>query len=544
VISLRKSLKTALVLYQPLALAGCGGGSSGGSADEPKPTHQADPPSVVIESTEDTFLSGSTFLVLVSGEADGLATTPFSISCTNGVDTSIDVHRVTLRFPHVSVLTQSDCTATVTDSTGRSASQTLTISILPETDIGQVVGIFDPPLKLVLPNFNTPPAIESYGTHVVAIADSTRLSGGHQIKAIEGTNVIPRKYHRDDIIMVEGDYQSIDFVQSPSLAAHGLSTGSMSIASVLENRIYWLSEEWPSSALSIRKIIDVNSPCFVAQTNTLGANDMIVGQVDQGLSVFNIETGADDVNIEYFNATLIQNVGVGRSLCHMLRGIVPAGIFAQYPGYPEPYFDPYYAAPLTAIDYKTNELVYYGDINGDNFLDEMGAMPIETNSTDKLDIVQVLSRGGPTQFPIYFLVLLSNGKHIGEHRLVQIGFDSDVDEFKQEMLYEWSEGVPVSMLQGPLGGSLAGGIFGPDLVVVLGTTEQSLFFENVHPMEKLFDEPPIYDEPTLFDVGTGAGSAVTAESPFDSSPDRADEGVLVSYPETGTVVYISLPVTQ
>ena len=51
-------------------------------------------------------------------------------------------------------------------------------------------------------------------------------------------------------------------------------------------------------------------------------------------------------------------------------------------------------------------------------------------------------------------------------------------------------------------------------------------------------------EPTLFKVGTGAGSAVGAESPYAPNLEQADVGVLVSYPESGYAIYISLPVVH
>jgi hypothetical protein len=535
---------SALAVMQCLLVAACGGGSSGGASNQTPPP-AAPPLSVVIDPTEKTVLSGAVFVASLNGEADGSAAPPISVACTGGAEPVVDGSRVTVSAPEVAALTQLVCTASVTDSAGRTASEELTITILPKTDVGQVVGIFDPPLKLVLSNYNVPPEIESYGSHVVAIADSSNLTGGYALRAIEGTSSTPRQYDRDDIVLIEGDYLSVDFAQSPSLGAHGLPDASMTIGSLLEDRIYWLAQEHPSRVFTVREVIDVSNPCHVAQTSTMWANDLIVGQVDDGLSVFDIETGSDVMYMESFNATFIQTFGVGRSLCQFMRGILPASVMAQYPGYTglSP-FDPAYALPLTAIDYKTNELVYYGDPNYDNVFDEMGTTRIETNSASKLDIVQVLSRGGPSYGPRYFLVLFSDGNATGEHRLVQINFNTQIDEFEQQILYEWSEGVPVSMIQGALGGSLDGGIYSPDLVVVLGTTEHSLFFENIHPPQGLFDDPPQYGEPTLFKVGTGAGSAVGARSPYAPNLEQADDGVLVSYPESGYVIYISLPVVH
>jgi len=533
-----RRLRTGMLWFTAMALAACGGGSSGGSSP-PAPPPQVAAPSVDITASEATVLAGEAFDSQISANADGSATSVISVSCTNGVVPTTDGFRIEITAPVVSVLTESECTATVTDSSGRTASDTLTVTILPQTAVGQMVGIFDPPLHLALPNFNRPSESDSYGNHILTVAQSSTASGMYEIKAIEGTASVPRQYDRDDIVLVEGQYLSVDFVQSPSLFAHGLPDASLSVASEIENRIYWYAQDLQTEVFSVREIIEVNSPCFIAQTQQSFANDLVVGQVNEGLTVFDIDTGTDFSNTENFVATSIQEIGAGRSLCHILRGLVPTSIVDQYPGFWDfPAFDPAYALPLAAIDYNTLELVFFGDVDGDNMLDEMGAVPIETNATGPLDIVQVLSRGKSTA-PYYFLVLLSDGNDNGEHRLVQINFDTQTFEISQQVLHEWSVGVPVSMLQGQVGGSSEGGQFRPDLVVVLGTTEQSFFFDNLLPLAEGFATPPLYGTPAFFDVGVGAGSAVAAQSPF--APDATDppHGVLVSYLDTGYVFYIS-----
>ena len=521
-------------------MSACGGGSSGGSsAPAPPPPTQTAAPSIDITASEATVLAGLAFESRISANADGASTSAISVSCTNGVIPVIDALRIEITAPVVSVLTDSECTASVTDNSGRTATDTLTVTILPQTAVGQMVGIFDPPLRLALPNFNRPSERDSYGNHILTVADSSAASGMYEIRAIEGTASVPRQYNRDDIVLVEGQYLSIDFVQSPSLFGHGLPDASLSVASELENRIYWYAQDLLSEEFSVREVIDVNSPCFIAQTQQSFANDLVVGQVNEGLTVFDIDTGTDFSNTENFVATSIQQVGAGRSLCHILRGLIPTSIVDQYPGFWDfPAFDPAYALPLTAIDYNTLELVFFGDIDGDNMLEEMGTLPIETNATGQLSIVQVLSRGRATA-PYYFLVLLSDGNHTGDHRLVQINFDSQTFEITQQVLHEWNEGVPVSILQGQLGGSLEGGQFRPDLAVVLGTAEQSFFFDNLLPLAEGFATPPVYGTPSLFDVGVGAGSAVAAMSPFAPNTTDPSHGVLVSYSDTGYVFYIS-----
>jgi hypothetical protein len=536
-----------LLAFLIAALGACGG--SGSSAESPPPINnppsQPVQPSVEFSASEETMLSGATLGLTVSGTGDGVFAESISISCSDSIEAVVDGHKVEIAVPTVSILTESECIATVLDAHDQSATDTLAITILPLTSIGQMVGRFDPALKLALPNFNVPSGMDSYGNHVVTISDSSDMSGMKQIKAIEGTSFVPMQYHRDDIVLVEGDYLSIDYVQSPSLYAHGLPDASMSIVSEQENKVYWLLQDLQTRDFSIRNVIDVNRPCFVSQTETYWGNDLIIGQVKLGLTVFDVETGSDSTTTENFEATPIHSIGAGRSLCHVLRGIVPDSIAQQFPGFTgSSPFDPPYALPLTAVDYESLELVFYGDVNADNALDEMGVLPIETNAAGSLRIIQVISRGGPTQSPQYLIVLLSDGQHDGEHRLIQINFDEDTYEYTQQVLHQWNEGIPVSMLQGPLGGSMEGGLYRPDLAVILGTADQSFFFDNLSPLDDGFGLPPEYGAPTVFDVGAGAGSAVAVASPFGPSLTAPDHGILVSYPDDGSVFYISLPVAQ
>jgi hypothetical protein len=77
------------------------------------------------------------------------------------------------------------------------------------------------------------------------------------------------------------------------------------------------------------------------------------------------------------------------------------------------------------------------------------------------------------------------------------------------------------------------------LAVVLRGTEDSFFFDNLLGNSDNSPLPPLYDQPTFFKVGLGAGSAVIAESPDAPSLEDSGYGILVSYPESGEVVYIS-----
>ena len=97
----------------------------------------------------------------------------------------------------------------------------------------------------------------------------------------------------------------------------------------------------------------------------------------------------------------------------------------------------------------------------------------------------------------------------------------------------------LSIYKGQFGGLEEGGNFRADLVVVLGNTEQSFFFDNLLPLDEGFGTTPVYAEPELFNVGIGAGSAVAASNPRGHSLGEPEYGVLVSYPNTGEIIYIN-----
>jgi hypothetical protein len=537
-------LKKGLLVFFIATLCACGGGSSGDTG-RPAPTPQIPLPTVNLSTNAETVLSGGNLFIIVSGEPIESTSTTVEFSCPTDIvlsiqNNSVNILDVEISLPVVSVLTEYDCAATMTNSESRTATSTLKLTVLPENEIGRVVGKFDPHLELMLPGYNMLGINDSPGSHVLAITQSAEFANEFQVKAIEGSSLVPRSYDRDDFVLIEGSYASIDFLQSPSLNTHGLPDTSLSIVSEKEDKIYWLIEDFQTRVYSVQETIDVERPCFLHQTNTLFANDMIVGQIDLGLTVFDVDNGSESSNTNNFEATPVQNIGVGRSLCHALRGLIPSSVINKYPDFGT-FSGPgdFYAAPLTAIDFNALELVYYGDGNGDNRLEELGSVPIETNSTSDLNIIQVISRGGPTQSPAYMLVLLSDNKHLGEHRILQINFDENTHEFNQEILYEWSEGIPISMQHGVIGGSTEGGLLRADLAVVLRGTEDSFFFDNLLGNSDNSPLPPLYDQPTFFKVGLGAGSAVIAESPDAPSLEDSGYGILVSYPESGEVVYIS-----
>lgn len=541
--------KVAAVSILVMLVTACGGGgNSAPSSTEPGPSLPTlpNPPVVTFEINEKSVLSGATYKAYVRATYPSTKVSDWAkdISCTNGVEMFDDgtrsISEIDVRVSDVQVLTESTCIASVTDEHGQTGSDTQVITIFPKTEIGQVVAVFDPPLKLVLPDFSIAGELDSFSRGQV-IASVELPDGQIELKALDGTSTIPKSYHVVNETVIPDKFSDVNFVQSPSLFAHGLPDESMSVANVNENIIYWLASgerqslEPFSYVLSVHEEIEVESPCYVEQTNTYFNNDLLVGQINRGVSVFNLDTGSDVTTLDSFDATLVRNVGEGRSLCALFR-YVPEQFIERNP---EILAQNSFSSPFSAIDFDSLEFVSYGAINGSEELSELGVIPIETNATNTLNVVQVLSRGSSTQVPQYVLLLLSDGNHFGEHRLVQIILNDVNQSFEQKLLHEWSEGVPISMMQGQFGGSEEGGNFRADLVVVLENTEQSFFFDNLLSLDEGFGTTPIYTSPKLFNVGIGAGSAVAASNPRGDISTEPSYGVLVSYPDTGEIIYIN-----
>ncbi|MEY4761683.1 MAG: hypothetical protein RLZZ200_1539 [Pseudomonadota bacterium] len=78
------------------------------------------------------------------------------------------------------------------------------------------------------------------------------------------------------------------------------------------------------------------------------------------------------------------------------------------------------ASPLPVTGYNTNELMLQVDLHGNKVVEEMRTLPIETNSTGKLQLIPVITRGEPSTEPDFPLISPGDDKPTGEHRLVQI----------------------------------------------------------------------------------------------------------------------------
>ncbi len=529
---MRNLFNSCIVFNLGILLAACGGGGSSLPPPAPPPPVQdMSAPTVTFSPSSLSVESAMTGNSTLSATDNIAVTEGPNVSCTNGGRFENNVFTA----PAVTQETESICTATARDAAGNEGSSTLTVTIFPPR-FGELVGQYDPPLKLIYGNGQIGGLADGYGT---AVFGSRILpSGKLEIAAIAGDAVHPFDYERDDNVIVDGEFDEITFLQVPSLATNGLGSFGMSILDAVAGKLHWLYGDFTliPEQFSQREEIDVENPCFVMQSNTFFNNDMVIGQISRGLSMYNVDTGTDFTNSLNFDHTFLYNVGDGRSLCHILRGVIPANFISDFPNIQ---LANTFAQPLSAIDYDSKEIVFYGDQNGDNKLDELGSVDLMVDTDKDLKIVDVISRGSPSLVPQYMLILLTDGNHNGVHRLVMASYENSSGLLKQTV-YGWSEGVPVGMLQGQFGGSSDKGLFRLDLAVVLGTSEQSLFFDNLLSPTAQLSEPPLYGEPKLFDVGIGAGSAVAARKPDVPVTGIPNNGILVSFPSNGQIRYISL----
>ncbi|KDA04331.1 putative lipoprotein [Hyphomonas oceanitis SCH89] len=278
--------------------------------------------------------------------------------------------------------------------------------------------------------------------------------------------------------------------------------------------------------------ISITDPCHVVGATDSSQDFILVGQRNRGLSVVRIvavDPDGDGIAVE-FDDSVIYSLDVGRSLCHVFPTVLPERVSPEFVN-----GDLVDLPGVIAVDFDTNEIVLIGDTTDNGAYEVLEVIPIDTQSTEPMKIVDVFSRGNPSLVPRYIAILLTSGIHDGEHRLVVVSQSNDTKEISQET-FSWSGGVPVALLSGPFVGVRPNDQTRPDLVVISGTSEQSLVFENTVPEESGVATVPSFAAPKLFDVGIGAGSAVAA-----ISENYTDTVVLVSFPDTGEIREIRPP---
>lgn len=538
------------IFVLPIAACGGGGGSAGGGVSTPPPVPPPPiintPPTIQYSLSKSVVFENEIFSIDVndSTDADGGIDT-YSITQLSGSMATplgnINLGLFRWRAPTYEFDTIEDITFEIvlTDVDGDSSSEIVRVSVRGFAGPGTPVAIFDPPLNLFVGTGSSIGGDNSPENVIVtsAVDPNNPMSSGSAISFIGGPSG-SLDYSDDAYLPIEGTFESVEFIDYDSLGFNLLAVFAeeFSVLSETEDTLRWFRAERSMGGLSFTFMeadrLSVENPCFVAGRTDTSQDYVWIGQRNKGLSVVRLEALRDSGGVAIgFDDTVLQQLDNGRSFCHIFPTILPSSIppgqFNDGGGQGD-------FPTLLAIDYNTNELVFLDDIDEDERYNEVAVIPLDTQTTENLAIVDVISQGSPNLVPRYIAILMTDGNHSGTHRLVVVYQDntdpvtSSNGEIRQE-IFSWDEGVPVSLMQGNFGGTRPENQFVEDLVVITSTSTQSLFFDNITDPNVGVAEPPVFAQPTFFDVGIGAASAVRVAHRDGS----ALEEILVSFPETG-----------
>ena len=425
---------------------------------------------------------------------------------------------------------------TSTDFNGTDFSEILDVTVIGRSGPGIPVAVYDPPLTLEVGNAVALNGNVNSSQGVTATRNDTESFNSDLSEIIfiggDTLNFNESDFQIDNQPVVNSDLiEGIDSIDFGTLDFNLLNFGPAFFAlSQAEDRLRYFDEDGTGDRglenFSQSDAIEIENPCFVTGRQNTGQDFMFVGQNGQGLSIVQItDTRSSNDEIQTFEDVVIETIGDGRSLCFLFPTMVPNSL--------NNFVDTPRLSDLLAVDYSSNELVIYADLDVNDEYEELAVIPLETETNEILEVVDVISNGNPSQLPRALAIVLTNGEHEGIHRLINITQDRQ-DEINQET-YSWESGVPIALVQGNFGAmNPDGGIRQDDLVVITSTSPQSLFFENVADTTNDTSAVPVYAQPTFFDVGIGAGSAVSVDHRNFSTPEFSSiQDILVSFPETG-----------
>lgn len=421
-------------------------------------------------------------------------------------------------------------------SSGMSATVTLNVDIRGFAGPGKPVALFEPGFELLAGNIAVPAAIGgglngSLGNS--AIGSALQFPGSDdnpkEFVFFGSEDAGFTTYRTEDDVTSSEIFSESSFFEvgtlSFNLQGDSGSGGNFVLLDEVEGKFRYFIELGSSTPFSVTEAesFDINNPCYVAERVDTGQDFIWVGQRNDGLSLIRLLPLGDG----RFDTEVLDEIGDSRSLCHIVTTKLSDRIS---PGFSN---DDSGLSDIITVDYDTNELVLYGDIDEDSTYDELEVVPIETQSTANLSIVDVFSRGTESRGPNYLVILLADNTVDGDHRLVLVAQNADDGEIVQTV-YQLSEGIPIALNDGPYIGDSPGNLFERDIVVV---TENSgaYVFEFINDPNST-TTPPTYGQPIFFDTGNGAGSAVTASlsnTLLDASINPFV--LLVAYPETGLV---------
>lgn len=521
-----------------MTLGACGGGGS--SSPE---TTTATPPSVLppplsfdAEVSFQPVLEGNIFLVEVSDSVAGNVeisqiSGPVAVELDNS-NTFIN----TFLAPELDDDIVETMVFEVTGTSGeRSNTVTINVDVRGFSGPGKPVAIFDIGIELLAGDVGVPAAIGgglngSLSGVVGSIPQVPGLDSSPKSFVFFGSNENNgfTSYRAQDSITSLELFTESSFFEvgtlSFNLQENSGSGSNFVLLDEVEDQFRYFTESGstPPFIFTEAEAFTINNPCYVAQrTNT--AQDFIwVGQRNDGLSLVRLLPLGDG----QFDTSILDQVGDGRSLCHIVTTRFSDRISPVFSN------DDSELSDIITVDYDTNELVLFGDIGEDGQYDELEVVPIETQSSNELSIVDVFSRGTESQVPNYLVILLADYQNNADNRLVLVAQNAEDREIVQTV-FELGEGIPVALNDGPYIGNPAGNQFERDIVVVTENSGATIFEYVDDPSNTA--TPPSYRQAFKFDTGVGAKSAVTAS--ISNTLDRTENPfvLLVAYPDIGVV---------
>jgi len=538
-----------------LSLAACGGGGTSPSppltpppppTSPPPPAGPNDPPVVSYSVSTDTLNEGETFLIdaRASSDPDGEIRSFVAEHKFNPFFPEFEALPVNVGghpegvfeflVPEVFVDTQAIFDITVEDDRGESSTDTAFLTFrstvnAPKTDgFGQAYRVFNTgrPLQLL--------GVDLFDVLAIEIGAFTNMGGQELIPLADMDEMIGRGI-LDTESTVEGEVQAVNTLIPYALKFNLEPVTPYEFAVISEdgNGVHWFADydaAFPE-AFELKQTIDIARPCYFSPRVSTAQDFVWIGQRGGGLSVVqidrfvpsNLPPGTPNSNwARGFSYSIKSRAGGSRSLCYLYPTVLSERLSNRFPQST--------LSDLIAVDYDSNELVLFADDDGnDETYEVVDVLALDTGGAQNLKIVEVRGVGSPSLFPNFLLILMSDGVHNGQHRLVIVAQEPFTNEISQSV-YSWEGGTPIQMVT-------PGNLFGPegklvdygiDMMIISSTSSQAVILEDEQADLGLDLGPPIYKPPQYLDIGSGAGSAIPVDGFFGGSDSRV--GILVSHP--------------
>lgn len=415
---------------------------------------------------------------------------------------------------------------------GLTATESFDLTVTGRSGAGTLVGEYDPPLDLLI---GTGPSTTTRVSHETVIAKRRPQENFNSDKSeliFPGGDDLTKDYSKENIIKSEELLEDVSSIERGNMGLLGVFASSLSIMNQVNNSVDWLilddqniTDEGEDDR-QYRKIdeIEIEAPCFLAPMVSLPQDYVLIGQTNRGFSRVNLNELSNAEGLTRgFDAEIEYTIGEGHSFCHFLQTELPDDIA------PWNVDGRVALPPIITVDYNSNDLVLIGDPEARESYEIIDKIPLDTGTDKTLKVVRVYSAGSPSQWPRWMVILLADDSHIGDHRLMLITQDFPSAEISQTRI-ELGDGIPSELLIGNYGGVRAEDQFAEDLVVMRSSSPTALFFDNIGTNTMTTADNPAYAEAVEFEIGEGAGTAVSVEH---RGTLTAMEQILVSFPETG-----------